>query len=528
MHRHVDRRHTRRRPFSASPVMSGTLTTASVTLLSNVSGLVRQLTFAWVFGTGQSMDAYIIASVVSQTVFSVVDTALSSTIIPLYAARRRSSPLAAETFLRAVVGLVVPVTSALTLLCIAVAPEIVHLLAPGFGPAEALASANMLRVMVPSIVFMGASSVAIGVLQSSGVFGPPAAVFIPQNILLAAAAALLARRYGVEVLAWAALVGGILQFIIVWWPVRRLRVSLRPEWAPRLSDVKTMLSRLPPVFATYFTLNAALVVDRILASRLGSGAISSLSYAQLLLSVPIGLIQSIPIALFPSLSALVAAGDMARVRESVTLSNKLLSYVTAPIAAFVILDANGLTSAVYGHGAFGAHGVALTADALTYFAIGVTTGVLTFGTSRAILSLGHTVPLYWSAVIAVTTTILCDLLLVGPMRQGGLALGTSLGGWAQTAYQVSYLRAHQAGPSLATLLRTVAVTYGVAIASIGVTGVGVRNVWPLLSGAGGPGEIASLAVVGVVGVGIYAAVLHLARWQEIPPQEWSSPNGAER
>lgn len=420
-------------------VARGMLSTASMTLVSNVTGFGRQLAFAWVYGAGRDMDAFLVASVLSQMVFVAVDSAISATLIPVYMQLREASEEDAEIFLGALSGLVVAFTAGAGFLFYLIAPVFVHMLAPGFDPSEAHLSVLLLRVMMPSLLFMGLASVLTGVLRTKGIFGQPAGRYIPRNVALVILAAWLGHRYGIAVLAWGSLLGAVLQLYVVWAPLRRFGGALHLAWQPYHHGIRTMLRRLPGVFTNFFMGSAAVLIDRILASGLHGGAISALNYALLLISFPVQLFSSSATALFPTLAELAARDATIEVSHAVYSTLRVLTFAVAPISMYAVFLRVPLITIVYARGAFGPQAVDYTSYAMLFFALGMISMVANGVLSRTVFALGESRILYSSAAWGVGTTIVMDLLLVHPMQQGGLALGTSLGSWAGTIVLLRFL-----------------------------------------------------------------------------------------
>ncbi len=484
-------------------VARGVFSTGSGTLVSNVTGLARQLVFAWIYGAGRNMDAFLIASIISQMVFSSIDSALSSTLIPVYSVLRERSDAEAQRFLAAVSSLVTVCTAVLALLLYLFAPLFVRLLAPGFGAAEAKLTTDLLRVMMPSLLFMGLSSVSVGYLQAKGRFSSPALMYIPRNIILIVGAALLGRHFGISVLAWGTLLGAIFQLAMVLWPSVRSGAPASFVWEPLHDGIRTMLARLPAVSANSFMYQAALIVDRILASGLPAGMISALNYAQVLLGPPLTLIGSLPTALFPSLSDMVAKHHGPQLTRAVIRALNLTTFFAVPLTLFIVLFRVPLVAVLYDYGSFETLALRRTAFGLAFFGAAFVSIAWNGVLGRTIFALGETRVLLTSAVASVLTTIITDLLLIHPLQQGGLALGTSLGSWVSTFMMLRILGRKMegfrpwktVGPLLGTAL--------VGAAAFGFAALLVGRFLPSAVMAGFAVRLVTLMVGGVIGMAGY-------------------------
>ena len=421
-------------------VARGVRATASGRVVSNVTGLVRQLVFAWIYGAGRQMDAFVMASVVILSIFASVDAALSATLIPVYTKIRAESEDEARTFLAAVSSLVAAGTALAGVLVYCFGPILIHWFAPGFGTSEAHLAVTILRVMTPALVFMGLSSISAGFLQIHGRFGSSAVMSIPRNLLLIVGAALLGRHFGIGLLAWGTLAGTILQLAIVLWPALSLGMPRRLLWQPRHTGIRTMFRRLPSVFADFFIYQAALIVDRVLASGLPGGMISSLNYAQAVFRSPLGIVGSLAVSIFPAFSEMAAEKQGAELARAVALALRLTTFIAVPLSLFLIFFRLLLIAVLYLHGSFGPAALSWTADALGFFSVGLVSLAWNSILSRTMLALGETRVLMVSAVCAVSITIVADLILIHPLRQGGLALGTSLGSWISTLVMLLVVR----------------------------------------------------------------------------------------
>jgi putative peptidoglycan lipid II flippase len=167
--------------------------------------------------------------------------------------------------------------------------------------------------------------------------------------------------------------------------------------------------------------------------------ISSLNYAQLLISFPLGLVAALATAVFPAFSEMAAAQASRELARALRLALRLLVFLVAPICLFTIFLREPLVAFVYAHGAFGTRAIDDTAYALLLFSVGMISIAMNGVLSRAIFALGETRVLFSSAGFAVATTIVMDLILIRPLQLGGLALGTSLGSWASTIVLLRFL-----------------------------------------------------------------------------------------
>lgn len=452
-----------------SRVMKGMVTVGSGGLLSSGLGLCRQIIFAWIYGAGKQMDAYLVASVVVQVVFTSLDRAVFATFMPEYIRLKEVSEHEADAFLQSLSTLIVVGFAALAVLVWLVAPELIRAVAPGFRGAEAYEAAALLRVMVPCVVCMGLASVYAGYLQTNDRFGPPAVMFVGRNVLLIVGAALLGRRFGSVVLAWCWLAGAAVQLLAVAVPARRLGRSLRLSWRVQHAGIRRMVVRMSAVFGDIVVSQLGVLVERVLASGLPVGSVSALAYAQALITQPLGLMSSVGTALFPSIAVMAAANDHELIRDVVRRSLRILALFAIPVALCALLFRTAVVEMVYSHGSFGPHALAVTSECVAFDSVGIVSMAWNYVLGRTLLALQDTRALMVCASWSVVVATVVDLLLIGSLRQGALALGMSIGACANTVALLLVVNRRVRGIGIGSLLWFVgvegvtgAVCYGAA------------------------------------------------------------------
>lgn len=281
-----------------------------------------------------------------------------------------------------------------------------------------------------------------------------------------------------------------------------------------------MLVRLPGVFANYFMGSAALIVDRVLASGLHAGMISALNYALLLTSFPLGVLAALATAVFPIFSEMAVAQAGSELSRALRMALRLLVFLVAPICFFTIFLREPLVALVYAHGAFTTRAIEDTAYAVLFFSVGMISMAMNGVLSRAIFALGATRVLFSSAGFNVGTTIVMDLILIHPLQQGGLALGTALGSWASTIVLLRFLARNAEGFRMRPVLTDAIFSSLLASVAFGV----VFAAYARLHGLSLPHGLIHigllLLVTFIVGAGLYL-VLQQAfgqtriRWRQL-------------
>src|SRR5262245_4712670 len=172
-----------------------------LTVVSRVTGLVRDIVVGYLFGAGLAADAFFVAYRIPNLLRRLVaEGAASAAFVPVlsdYVARgaRAETERAARVLFTVMSAALV----ALALAGIVLAGPLTGLFAPGFAatPGKLDLAVRLTRLVFPYLVFIGLVAVAMGVLNAHRDFVAPALSPVVLNVVMIAAALTLARPLGV-------------------------------------------------------------------------------------------------------------------------------------------------------------------------------------------------------------------------------------------------------------------------------------------------------------------------------------------
>ena len=144
---------------------------------SRITGLVREMAMARLFGAGQAYDAFLLAFRIPSLARDLLaEGALSSAFVPLFTRRLAAGKGDAAELANLVGTALLLGVGAVCLLGILLSPQLVALLAPGFAevPGKAELAVTLTRVMFPFLLLVALAAQAMGVLNATGSFGVPA------------------------------------------------------------------------------------------------------------------------------------------------------------------------------------------------------------------------------------------------------------------------------------------------------------------------------------------------------------------
>jgi putative peptidoglycan lipid II flippase len=461
-------------PLARSASLIGTATMAS-----RVLGLVRDQTLAYYFGAGHAMDAYNVAFRVPNLFRDLfAEGAMSAAFVPTFTRRLTTQGRAAAWQLgNVVINALVGVTLAFVVLGILFARPIVTVFAEHYAsvPGKIDLAVALARLTFPFLTLVAVAAACMGMLNSLRRFFIPAlspAMFNIATILVVPALVPVFNAVGSQPIfaaGVATLVGGFGQIALQWPVLRREGYRYRMTVAPRDPGLHEILVLMGPGTVGLAAVQINVLVNMLLATSQGAGAISWLGYAFRLMYMPIGLFGlSIATAALPSLSRHAADDDLDAMRRTLSSGLRMMLIMNLPATIGLIALAQPIVSLLFERGSFTAVDTAATATALVYYAPGLLgySAVKIAVPSFYAIHESRTPVLVSAATVAVNVAM--NLALVRVMGYRGLALGTAVSAIFNAAALLWLLRRRLGDLDD----RRMAVTFGKVLVAALVMGAG--------------------------------------------------------
>ncbi len=415
-------------------------TVSSYTLLSRITGLVRDILIARAFGAGSLTDAFWVAFRIPNLLRRLfAEGAFSQAFVPILGeARTRHAPEDTRLLLDRVASLLTFTLMVVTALGVVAAPWVVSAVGSGLRGADRAADFHsavwMTRVMFPYILCMSLVAFASGVLNTWRRFGVPAFTPVLLNLSMIAASLWLAPRFSVPIhaLAVGVMVGGVAQLAVQFAALARIGLfpriglGLRTAWADPY--VRRIVRQMLPAIVGVSVVQLSLLINTNIATWLAPGSVTWLSFADRLMEFPTALLGiALSTVLLPSLSQAHAAGRPEEYSALLDWGLRLTLLLGLPACLGLALMSEGLVSTLFHYGAFTAVDVAQTRTAVIAYAVGLI-GLL----SVKILAPGFyarqdiRTPVKIALVVLVATQCL-NLVFVPWLQHAGLALSIGTG-----------------------------------------------------------------------------------------------------
>lgn len=413
-------------------------TVSGMTMLSRVTGLLREFLIARAFGASAYTDAFFVAFRIPNLLRRLfAEGAFSQAFVPIlaeYKTQKGDQPT------KEMVDHVATVlTWTLLVTCIVgilAAPVVVYLIATGLK-SNALAfdaAVVMTRIMFPYIGFMSLVALAGGILNTWREFKIPALTPVLLNLCFIAASLFLAPmlKQPVYALAIAVFVGGALQLAVQVPALLKIgmlpRISWNPLFALRDAGVMRVLKQMVPATFAVSVAQISLMINTNIASRMANGSVSWLSYADRLMEFPTALLGvALGTILLPSLSKANSDGDAVEYSALLDWGLRLTFLLALPAAVGLSTLAEPLTATLFHYGRFGAQDVAMTGNALVAYGAGLIGLILVKILAPGFYAKQDIRTPVKIAIGVLIATQLMNLIFVPWIAHAGLALAIGLG-----------------------------------------------------------------------------------------------------
>jgi len=524
-------------------MLRNVLTVGGWTMASRILGFIRDMLIAAMLGTGPIADAFFVALRLPNLFRRLFgEGAFNAAFIPAF-----SGMLAAEgrpnarQFANEALAVMAFWLGALTIAGELFMPRVMDVLAPGFraDPGKFALAVTFSRITFPYLLLICLAALVSGVLNGLQRFTAASASYVLFNVISIAFLLWLTPHVPTagHALAWGITASGVAQLGVLVWAVHRAGMPLRLP-RPRLTpQVRALLRRMVPGLIGAGVTQLNLAMDVIIASLLPPGTVSVLYYADRVQQLPLGVIgTAVGTALLPLLSRQVRAGEAAAATATLNRAIEYGLFLTLPAAVALCVSAWPVMSVLFGRGAFGAHSVALSAQALTAYAAGLPAFVLVkvvapgffargdmatpvkIGLVAVALNLAMNVAFNLSFVLAGFGTVpppaalrwLPALAQIGPALATSLAAMFNLAGLAAILVRRGHLR-----PDALLRRRCLGMLPAVAVMALAL--LGTQHVLFLVPRPG-VARFVALAILVAVGLATYGAAavgFGAAEWSAI-------------
>lgn len=409
----------------------------ATTLLSRVLGLAREVVFASVFGVTWITDAFRVAYVIPYILRRILgEGSMSAFLVPVLTDEmERDGKPAAFRAIQTAYTLFFIITVVIVVILIGGAPYVVLVIAPGFklNPETFDLAVGLARLMLPYMLLMMTSAMAMGILNSFFKFTVPSLSPTVMNVCYLTALGVIVAFFAatpdekkIYVLAIGVLAGGVGSILLQTPSLWRLGLRYSPRFNFASPAVKQIALLMTPALFSIGIVRLNLLVATAAASIVGVGTVSLINYAERLLQFPLGVFGfSISNVILPQLSRQASKGDNEGLKDSLSFALRLALLVGIPCTIGLIVLGGPLVRLVYEHGAFTAEDTAAASVILTGFSIFLIGFLGAQIVTPVFYALKKPKEPIKAGVVAFAVNLVLTLILMWPLGGAGIALATS-------------------------------------------------------------------------------------------------------
>jgi len=411
------------------------------TMLSRVLGLARDIIFARVIGAEALADVFFVAFKIPNFFRRLfAEGAFAQAFVPVLGEyRQNGSQAALKELVNRVFGTLGMALLILTLVIVVAAPFFAALFAPKWylnDPFKFNATAEMLRITFPYLLFISMTGVAGGILNSYDRFAVPAFTPVLLNLSLIFAALIAAPWFDqpTYALAWGVLAAGVIQFCFQLPFLARIHMLPVPTVDWRHSGVRKILRLMGPAIFGVSVSQINLMLDTMLATFLPTGSVSWLYYSDRLSELPLGVFAvAIATVILPNLSRHHAASSVEAYSQTLDWALRMVLLIAVPAAAALMLLAEPILATLFLYGeVMTPRDMSMASLSLRAYSLGLIAFMLIKVLAPGFFARQDMRTPVRIGVIAMVSNMLLNLILVIPLHfywqvgHVGLALATSL------------------------------------------------------------------------------------------------------
>lgn len=397
-----------------------------LTVTSMLLGFVKESAIVYTLGATIESDIFIFASNLPIILFSSMGTVISTTFMPIYTDIRINDSIDEANSFASIFNIIVVIICIIITAIIIIFPNIlIKLMAPGLINESIVSLVT--RIVIPSIIFLGITSIIVGALESHNKVEIAVARQIPFNLFLIVSMIVVYNKFGFLASIFMILMASIIQLIFVAMYANRINLRYRKPTIKTRKYLKTSFEMIIPMAIGVMAMQINSIVSTNLASTLGVGNITKLNLANKLNMASYNTLgYLIVILIFPILAQYAAKKDYANIGKALSESIVKSALIMIPIIIIIFILSRDIVTLFFGNEKFLESDISITTNVLRGYLIGLMFWAIKDILNRAYYSLKETKISMRNGIVVVVINIIFSLIFIKPFGIIGLAVATSL------------------------------------------------------------------------------------------------------
>jgi putative peptidoglycan lipid II flippase len=409
-------------------ILAAALTVGGFSMLVKITATVKELAVAYRFGTGDAVDAFLIAFLVPQLVVNVVAGSVAPAFTPVYIEVREIEGAGAAR------GLFASATAASAVILLALTgvlslfmPLGIRVLGSGFNAEKLALTRSLFLLLSPVVLLNGLITMWTAVLNAEHRFAWLAVAPVSVPLLTLGMVLVAGRSWGIYALASGTVLGFLGQCAVLAVAVARQHLPIVPRWTSVTPALKRVASQYLPMVAGAALTTSSWAIGQAMAAMLPAGSVASLSYGNKVVSM-ISEVGSMALAtaVLPHFSVMVARREWAAIRKTLRVYVRLIVLIAIPTTVALIVASPLIVRLLFQRGAFTAGDTRLVATIQALYLAQVPFVMVGMLFVRLASSLQRNRILLVGAMITLPLNIVLNLALMRLLGVSGIALSTTL------------------------------------------------------------------------------------------------------
>jgi putative peptidoglycan lipid II flippase len=409
-------------------ILAAALTVGSAAVVVKATAMFKELAVAYRFGTGDVVDAFLIAFLVPSLIVNVVAGTLTSAFTPVYIeVRETQGSTVAHRLFRNTMAASAVLVLGVTGLLVALMPLAWGVIASGFSVEKLALTRSLFLLLVPIILLNALVTLWSAALNAEECFAwaglAPACVPLLTLITILVAA----RTWGIYSLAFGMLFGYLAQCALLVVVLKRERMPMSPWWDGATPELRRVALQYAPMVAGALLASGSFAIGQAMAAMLPAGSVAALNYGNKVVAM-ISEIGSMAIAtaVLPHFSVMVARREWSAIRKTLRVYSRLIAVAAVPATVLLILGSKVLVRVLFERGAFTTQDTSLVATVQALYLLQVPFVMWGILLVRLASSLQKNQILLIGATITLPLNVVLNLALMRWLGVAGIALSTSV------------------------------------------------------------------------------------------------------
>lgn len=487
-----------------------------INIISKLMGVIRTSIVGSFYGQTGITDSYNAANKIAMFATFVINTTIAMAIIPIISkVKEEHGEKDRDKYFSRIINIVVLIDILLTLILMVFAPLLVSLIAPGFTGEQFTITVKMVRIIAPSIIFLGVVSCIGGYLQSNFSFAPYASIGIVNNIIFYILLYIFGRNSSIELLAWITTIGAIGQAIFLMIFTIKDKCSYSLSLGIRNDYIKETFVLLIPLMLNDIVNQVVWVFNTYISSGLQDGRLTVLTNSYNIFNSIQGLlIVSVVTVVYPILSEAINKKDFEAAKYYVKNGINILIVFLIPISIGVIALAEPIIKIIFERGNFKPEDTILTKWAFIYYGVGFFANGVKVYLYKVFASFKDSLTTLKTQVIIVVVNIIVATILVDYMEYKALALASSISAIIGMLYLMIKLKYKITDLKLKVFIPSFIKVF-ISSLIMGVVTYYSYNIGIDIIGTGFISTLVNMIISTVIGILVYYICVRITRVKEV-------------